>query len=123
MKRELIFVTLLTYSKLFGQENSLLQPSARQVLETRCVRCHSGERPPKGIKFDSFLTASLFVSAFNPEKSWIMQALTGMGKVQMPPGRPLDWKEINAIRRWIIAGADSKSYEERMQMTSMGGKE
>jgi len=104
-------------------ENPLLQPSARQVIERRCTRCHSGERPPNGIRLENFLTVSLFVSAYNPEKSWIMQAMTGMGKTQMPPMYPLDWKEINAVRRWIIAGADSKSYEERMQMTSMGGRE
>jgi len=123
MKKLLLIFVPILIAQSEGQENSLLQPSARMVIEKNCTRCHSGASAPGNIRLDSWLNVSIRVQAYNPEKSIIMQALTGMGKVQMPPGEGLLWKEINAVRRWIIGGADSKSYEERMQMTTMGGSD
>ncbi len=117
MKKAFLMIVMSCVAK--GQ---LLQPSAREVL-TKCAACHAGEKAPKGIKLDSFESVSLFVSAYAPEKSLIMQVLTGMGKPQMPPTYPLPWREINAVRRWIIGGADLNGYDSKMQMRSMGGQE
>ncbi len=123
MKRLTVLIFLTCGLMNAQQENSLLQPSARQVIMSRCSRCHTGLNAPKGIHLENYLTVSLFVSAYSPERSWIMQAMTGMGKAQMPPLRPLEWREINAVRRWIISGAWEKDFDTRMQMVSMGGKE
>ncbi|MYB54649.1 MAG: DUF1553 domain-containing protein [Acidobacteriia bacterium] len=81
------------------------------ILERKCVVCHQGDEPPKGLRLGS--AAGLIaggesgpaVVPSNPEGSLLLAKVAG-DKPEMPPaGEPLASAEIELIRDWISAGA------------------
>ena len=90
------------------------------VLEKRCVVCHQGEKPQKGLRLTS--AAGLMrggesgpaVIAGSPGESLLLSKVSG-DKPAMPPlGEPLTASEIKLIRGWIVAGAVDDAEDKQM---------
>lgn len=82
------------------------------IIETRCLRCHSGPKPKAGL--DQSTVAAMLAGGRDgpalvpgrPEESLIFQRITTMyDDDRMPPDGPLTAEQIATIERWIRAGA------------------
>jgi uncharacterized membrane protein len=76
----------------------------KNVLQPRCVSCHSGSGAPRGIDLSSYaqVMATGSVVAGSPSQSSLYTA-TSSGI--MPPGGALPASEVQLISAWIAAGA------------------
>ncbi len=115
----IVAALILAGWNLHGQTQQ--QPSALRLIRENCLKCHSGEKPPNGLRLDTVDNMvrggkrGPAVVPFKPDESLIYQAIRGANNaVRMPPFRVLDKKDVATIRRWIAQGA--------MQM-SMSGQE
>jgi hypothetical protein len=87
--------------------------SALKLIRERCVKCHSGDNPPNGLRLDSVDNMvrggkhGPAIVIFKPDESLIYQAIAGTGdKVpMMPPFYRFTEEETATIRKWIYAGA------------------
>ena len=83
-----------------------------EILNARCVMCHSGEDAPLGLKLDSLegLKAGSVNGAVampgKPEESELVRRIKGLSEPRMPLTGPpyLDDAEIALIESWIAAG-------------------
>jgi dipeptidyl aminopeptidase/acylaminoacyl peptidase len=81
------------------------------IFRTACIGCHSMENPTSGLILTSYgalMKGGKGGAALVPGKgaeSRLVKYLTGELKPQMPPGSGLKPKDIEAIRRWVDAGA------------------
>ena len=82
------------------------------ILETRCVRCHSGEKSKGGL---SLSTKSGFVKGGDsgvivvpgkPGESEIVRLVSGIKPAMPVEGPPLSAREVAVLREWITAGAE-----------------
>jgi uncharacterized membrane protein len=89
----------------------------QEVLETRCVRCHNGEKTKGELRLDTISEAKAGGEHFptraivpeNSEESSIIHLTARLvEELEMPPeneGEPLSREEIGKLRAWIDAGA------------------
>jgi hypothetical protein len=87
------------------------------ILQTSCYPCHSGNRPPGGLRLDARSFAMRAITPGNAAESRIVQRVEGTGgEPQMPFGMtPLTAQQIASLRTWINHGApwpDSLAGEE-----------
>lgn len=79
-----------------------------RIFNTKCVGCHSGANPPKGVDLTTYAattTASIAIAG-NANGSRVVQSVERPGADFMPRnGSRLTAEEIKAIRDWITAGA------------------
>jgi len=83
------------------------------IFAARCVKCHSGESPPRGLRLDSYehvLAGSdqrPVVIPGDPEESRLVKRIKGIAVPRMPFDGPpfLSDEEIAIIEAWIAAGA------------------
>ena len=82
------------------------------ILETRCVRCHSGEKSKGGL---SLSTKSGFVKGGDsgvivvpgkPGESEIVRLVSGIKPAMPAEGPPLSARDVAVLREWITAGAE-----------------
>src|SRR5260370_4257727 len=75
-----------------------------------CFMCHTSP-PSGGLRVDSREAIlkggkdGVVVVPFHPESSLLVSALKYNGKIQMPPGGPLDNEAIAEVQHWIREGA------------------
>lgn len=74
----------------------------KPVFDAHCVRCHSGDRAPRGLHLDSYEGVSQGVVAGQPDSSRIVNAVAGG---RMPPNEPLGQAEVERIAKWVEDGA------------------
>jgi uncharacterized membrane protein len=75
------------------------------VLTTKCVPCHSGEQPKKGVLLSSYEGVMQQVVAGNAAESELYEVISGPTP-EMPPGQPpLPERTVQLIRDWINQGA------------------
>jgi mono/diheme cytochrome c family protein len=82
------------------------------IVNDRCVKCHSGVGAPEGLELDSL--AGLKSGSWNgrvaepgnPEASELIRRIKGISQPRMPFDGPpfLDDAEIALIERWVAAG-------------------
>lgn len=83
-------------------------PSALKVFREKCQPCHSGEKPPNGLRLDSVDNmvrggkSGPALVPRDPDASLLFKYITA-GK--MPPAKPLSRADQATIRKWIEAGA------------------
>lgn len=88
----------------------------RPVLAGTCLRCHGGVREMAGLHLGERGRATspdakgrIAVVPGDPNHSELLRRITMVGPKRMPPtGEPLDPQQIEAFRRWILAGAEWK---------------
>jgi len=86
-----------------------LAAKVKEIFRTRCAECHGGSATQGGINIldaESMVTAETVVPG-KPDESQIYQAVVETEEfLRMPLGSPaLSTEEIEAIRKWILAGA------------------
>jgi len=94
-------------------QGSVTYTDVAETLQQRCIICHSGESPPRGLKLDSYaniMTGAAdgpVVVAGAPDKSELVRRIRGESQPRMPMGGPpwLPNDDIALIERWITAGA------------------
>ncbi len=107
------------------------EPSAQDVLRAHCVKCHSGAKPAGMLNLDSYEGVTrpskhggMIVNG-DANKSRLVLSMLGVDNEigQMPnQDNPLTWTEINAVKRWINAGALKQGFTEKFQTVSMSGR-
>jgi len=83
------------------------------IFTARCIRCHRGETPPRGLRLDSYAgilaggTYRAVVLPGNPQESELLRRIKGETLPRMPFDGPpfLDAAQIRQIEAWIAAGA------------------
>ncbi len=83
------------------------------ILNQRCVKCHFGDNPPRGLNlesYDGFIAGSTYrpvIEPGNPAESQVIKRITGESTPRMPFGGPpfLDDDQIALFIAWIEAGA------------------
>lgn len=120
-----IAVAALCAAGLQAQEKVSFARDIQPVLTRQCVACHQ----PQSRQADLLLTSygdfqkggrkgAAFVAGA-PEKSVVVQYLTGEAKPQMPlGGKPLSGEQIELFRRWIREGAvDDSAAASKVELT------
>ena len=75
------------------------------ALATKCVPCHSGEQPKKGVLLGSYEELMQQVVAGNAAESEFYEVISGPTP-EMPKGQPpLPERTVQLIRDWINQGA------------------
>lgn len=81
------------------------------ILAGKCIHCHSGDKPPAGLSFESresALKGGASGAAFTPGDSGhslLILKVTGRKGAAMPPGGPLTEEQIGLLKTWIDEGA------------------
>ena len=76
------------------------------ILASRCLSCHAGPKAQAGLDLTSRESALRVLSPGDPQSSMMLARVEGRTGRQMPPtGKPLDAKQIDALRSWITDGA------------------
>lgn len=118
--KHVVFITFavaialyLTHSAHAGAADVQSFAEVAPILNKHCVTCHAGEKPPHGLRLDSYgnlmkgARKGPVVIPGEPGNSELVRRITGKSKPAMPPqGRPdLPDEDIQKIRNWIKAGA------------------
>jgi len=110
----LFFATsMICIPAVYSQQGTPSFADVNQIFQARCVKCHSGTRPPEGLHLDSYegvMAGSKdmqIVVKGDPAKSELVKRIKGISKPRMPKDGPpwLSEKEITLIEKWIAAGA------------------
>jgi mono/diheme cytochrome c family protein len=81
----------------------------RPVLAENCYSCHGPKASQSGLRLDSRAAVlkggvrGSALSAGAPEKSWLLRSVRHQG-LQMPPGRKLADKHVEALAKWVAMG-------------------
>src|SRR6516162_570079 len=98
---------------LTDEQLALFEKEALPVLEAHCVRCHSGPKAKGKLHLDSREgvlkggKTGPAVALDEPADSNLLAAVRHEG-LKMPPDGKLAAKEIEALTRWVKAGAPWK---------------
>lgn len=93
--------------------NSPTYAGLASLFNGRCVMCHSGSKPPVGLRLDSYAnirkgsSKGQVVMPGDPDKSELVKRVKGISMPRMPLSGPpwLSDAEIGSIESWIAAGA------------------
>jgi hypothetical protein len=85
-----------------------------QPVLSRCVQCHSPGKARGGLRLDTIAGATAVLDSGKhalvpgqPEQSELLRRVSRAGSGRMPPrGEPVSARQIEALRRWIAAGAE-----------------
>ena len=91
-------LSLLTFAAAIVLAAQDQASRAIQVLQSRCLSCHSAQTRMAGVQLTS--TADV-----TPLKARLLAALTYSGKVKMPPSGPLPAAESEVLAKWVDDGA------------------
>ncbi len=105
---------LCAVSALYAQSDGVrfFEEKIRPVLATQCQSCHNEELRSGGLSLGSREAAlqggsrGAAVTPGDPQGSVLLEAVTRMGSLKMPPTGPLTAGEVDAFRVWIRDGAE-----------------
>lgn len=109
-----IVLTLFAGTAAFAQapDDVPTFPDVAEILNERCVKCHSGGGAPLGLELDSL--AGLKSGSWNgsvarpgnPQESELIRRIKGISEPRMPFDGPpyLDDAEVALIEQWVAAG-------------------
>ena len=93
-----------------ARADGLFRDTVAPVFQKHCLRCHNNidKEGDFSLLSATALAESGYVEPGRPEDSRLLDAIGGGPEEATMPrdGRPLDRSEIDAIRRWIVAGAE-----------------
>jgi hypothetical protein len=107
---------------------AFFENEVRPILESSCLKCHSGESP-KG-KLDLSRRETILkggvdgevVSLDKPEESRLLKAIAYKGELKMPPTGQLSPKQIGVLTRWVKMGLPGRPLRrEAAASTTRGG--
>lgn len=79
----------------------------KPILESRCFACHSAKNAMGGLRLDRRVDAMRVINPGQSRESRLLERILGEGGEERMPlgGEALPASQIDAIRRWIDAGA------------------
>ncbi|MCB0417047.1 MAG: hypothetical protein H6617_09225 [Bdellovibrionaceae bacterium] len=84
----------------------------QNIFEKRCNGCHNGAHPKTELDLRTYKSLMEFegdiFKAVDPKDPDSSSLYLNLVNEIMPPSGPLEEKEINAVRDWILAGAKEK---------------
>jgi mono/diheme cytochrome c family protein len=110
----LFFASLMIcIPQVSAQTGTPYSPDVHQIFQARCIKCHTGTRPPEGLRLDSYHDVMAgskdgpVIVPGSPDKSELVRRLKGISKPRMPKDGPpwLSEMQITVIEKWIAAGA------------------
>ncbi|GAB4503744.1 MAG: hypothetical protein Fur0043_07360 [Anaerolineales bacterium] len=92
------------------------QTDIKPILDERCIRCHSGENPPHGLRLDSYehiLAGSTYRAEIipgDPDASEMVRRIRGEAVPRMPFDGPpfLNEEQIRLIEARIAGGVPER---------------
>src|SRR5579872_6167206 len=101
---------LLCATVLYGQTAdgvAYFEKNIRPLLASNCYGCHSSKlaKPMKGLMLDTKAGVLRVVIPGKPDDSLLIAAVRGTGDLKMPPGKPLDSAQVDALVEWVRMGA------------------
>ena len=110
-----VLSTLLASSsaiaKQASDQESLFENHVRPLLVQRCIKCHGPSKSESGLRLDTLShllkggDSGAAIDRSDAAASLLAQVLDWKHDVKMPPDKPLDVVTLDAINRWIAAGA------------------
>src|SRR5215218_1074835 len=105
----LLFAPLLAAGPAAAAEPADVAARAKEVFRGHCAECHGGAKARAGVVVldrDGLVKKGKVVPG-KPDDSVVYQLVTATDESAMPPkGRPpLTAEQIDAVRKWIVAGA------------------
>jgi len=110
----LFFAMLILFiSEGYAQQGAPAFSDVDKIFQTRCDKCHSGSRPPDGLRLDSYngvMTGAKEMKVVvkgEPAQSELVKRVKGISKPRMPKDGPpwLSESDIALIEKWIASGA------------------
>ncbi len=106
-------ILIIFIPEVFARQGAPTFSDVSRIFQTRCIRCHSGARPPEGLHLDSYggvmagAKEMKVVVKGDPGKSELVKRIKGISKPRMPKDGPpwLSESDITLIEKWIAAGA------------------
>jgi hypothetical protein len=107
----MLCVAVVCFAGVVRGDDTFFREHVVPILESRCVGCHEGSKPKGGL---SLVTAKQMLAggesgpaivAGKPDESLIIDYISGDEPAMPKDGKPLSAAEIEAIRKWIAAGA------------------
>src|SRR4051812_49944933 len=85
----------------------LFESKIRPLFISRCSSCHGDQVQMGGLRLTSkdSVHASGVIVPGDPAASRLIQAVRQTGKIKMPPNGKLEDRELEALERWVAAGA------------------
>ena len=110
----LMIVVAVATRSAFATDIDYLR-DVKPILKARCFACHGALKQEAGLRLDSGSLirkgsdSGKIVSAGNAKDSVLLERVVASDESErMPPeGKPLTRQQIDALRRWIVAGAKS----------------
>ena len=106
-----LFALLLPCQLLAGEAEDHFESRIRPLLKKACFECHQAMRKG-GLRLDSrqdMLTGGKsgpVIVPGDPDKSLLFQAVARTHpRLKMPPGEPLQDRQLEDLARWIKSGA------------------
>jgi uncharacterized membrane protein len=104
---------ILLVSAVFAQQGAPTFSDVDKIFQARCDKCHSGARPPDGLRLDSYAGVMAgskdmkVVVKGDPGKSELVKRIKGISKPRMPKDGPpwLPESDITLVEKWIASGA------------------
>jgi mono/diheme cytochrome c family protein len=118
MKKMLVFVIITVTGAFFSNfavaqqtDNVPAYTEIAQIFDQRCVSCHSGARPPEGLRLDNYKNVMAgakggpVILPGKPSESRLVKSIRGLSKPRMPKNGPpwLTDVQMDLIERWISA--------------------
>ncbi len=111
----LLALTTRSYSSkgLSSSQKPILtyQGAVADLFRENCMACHNHTARKGGLVLETFESimaggrrGAVIVSG-RPDQSRLLKMIDGSLEPQMPPGQPLDQKEITLVKDWISGGA------------------
>jgi hypothetical protein len=110
-----LLLALLIVPATFAQQakQGTSWSDVKTIFETRCLKCHAGERPANGLRLDSYKNVMAggkngpVVVPGKPQQSQLVKSITGASQPRMPKNGPpwLTDAEVSTTEKWIASGA------------------
>jgi len=92
------------------------------IFNERCIKCHSGENPPRGLRLDTYghvLAGGTYRAVIlpgDPDGSELVRRIRGEAVPRMPFDGPpfLSEEQIHLIETWIALGAPERCPDDRL---------
>ena len=111
-------VACTTPASVFAVDEIDYLRDVKPILKMHCFRCHGPLKVESGLRLDTKVLAlkggegGAALVPGNSDASNLVQRITGGDDSRMPPeGERLGNKEIETLKKWIAAGADSPADE------------
>lgn len=107
----MLFMSDFTVGQSFSPDDIVFfERRVRPLLIERCVECHGPKKQESGLRLDSRAAilkggdSGPAARVRSPRSSLLIEAVRRTGDFEMPPDKPLQSAEVDALVRWVELG-------------------